>query len=86
MAAMTRPEALGVRTGCGHALRCLCQSGFQSAYLLERKTVTYLDGAEGEWLRGELTSVIRDLLTWAAVAQQITIDDSADNHENGEAA
>ena len=48
--------------------------------------VTYLDGAEGERLRGELASVTRELLTWAAVAQQTTVDDSADSYENGEAA
>jgi hypothetical protein len=31
--------------------------------------VTYLGGAEGERLRGELAQVVRDLLLWAAAAQ-----------------
>lgn len=43
--------------------------------------VTYLGGAEGERLRGELSAVMGDLLRWAVVARNAA-EDLSDHHED----
>lgn len=43
--------------------------------------VTYLGGAAGERLRGELATVIHDLLTWAATARNAAEESSEHNED-----
>lgn len=47
--------------------------------------VTYIGGAEGERLRDALAAVSRDLLDWAASAEDAAVK-PPDHHEHGEAA